>query len=492
MVAVDELHDDAATEDLLASAGDLQSFFDQLGLEVAAGGGGEAAEEELEWLSNKDVFPTVDTMELEPTLMGPRIKVVRRQGRRADEELDWLPSKNAFLEVEMAEPQPAVTKVVSRLGREEVELDWLPNQDAFPAVRIVDPEPAVTKVVRRRRRMLRRRADEELDWLPNKDAYLDLEVETAEPEPAVTKMVLRPRRAGASIAQKAAEPDQRQCSHCGTTKTPHWRAGPDGLRTLCNACDKRHRGEPPVPKYRRLISATFRPAPELHTSMPRRIVQMCRSSATLVDVAVCLASPTRHLSRSPRRTKEAVCRKSRKPFRTARGGNLQASSDQAGLEVAAGRGGEEELEWPSNEDAFPVLEMTELQLSLVEPRTKGVVRQGRRAAEPGQRWCQHCGSMKMPQWRVGLAEEEDKERDWLPNKNAPALETMEPSVVVTRQRRRAAASSPSAATVAELGQRRCWHCGRTETPQWREGPEGPHTLCNACGIRYRRGGLVPE
>lgn len=27
---------------------------------------------------------------------------------------------------------------------------------------------------------------------------------------------------------------------------------------------------------------------------------------------------------------------------------------------------------------------------------------------------------------------------------------------------------------------RCYYCGRTETPQWRTGPEGP--LCNVCGL----------
>ena len=27
---------------------------------------------------------------------------------------------------------------------------------------------------------------------------------------------------------------------------------------------------------------------------------------------------------------------------------------------------------------------------------------------------------------------------------------------------------------------------RAQTPQWREGPTGPRTLCNACGMRYQR------
>ncbi|KAM0852975.1 hypothetical protein ACQ4PT_051391 [Festuca glaucescens] len=31
----------------------------------------------------------------------------------------------------------------------------------------------------------------------------------------------------------------------------------------------------------------------------------------------------------------------------------------------------------------------------------------------------------------------------------------------------------------------CGLCHTTETPQWRTGPDGPGTLCNACDIRYR-------
>lgn len=37
---------------------------------------------------------------------------------------------------------------------------------------------------------------------------------------------------------------------------------------------------------------------------------------------------------------------------------------------------------------------------------------------------------------------------------------------------------------------RCVHCGNTETPLWRGGPDGPKTLCNACGVRYKKGKLV--
>lgn len=41
-------------------------------------------------------------------------------------------------------------------------------------------------------------------------------------------------------------------------------------------------------------------------------------------------------------------------------------------------------------------------------------------------------------------------------------------------------------------QRVCSHCHSPETPQWRAGPDGPGTLCNACGIRYAANRLLPE
>lgn len=32
----------------------------------------------------------------------------------------------------------------------------------------------------------------------------------------------------------------------------------------------------------------------------------------------------------------------------------------------------------------------------------------------------------------------------------------------------------------------CVDCMTTKTPLWRSGPSGPKSLCNACGIRYRK------
>ncbi|XP_071711352.1 GATA transcription factor 12-like [Rutidosis leptorrhynchoides] len=45
---------------------------------------------------------------------------------------------------------------------------------------------------------------------------------------------------------------------------------------------------------------------------------------------------------------------------------------------------------------------------------------------------------------------------------------------------------------SENAVRRCLHCGSDKTPQWRRGPMGPKTLCNACGVRFKSGRLVPE
>ncbi|KAJ8423481.1 hypothetical protein Cgig2_013524 [Carnegiea gigantea] len=54
-------------------------------------------------------------------------------------------------------------------------------------------------------------------------------------------------------------------------------------------------------------------------------------------------------------------------------------------------------------------------------------------------------------------------------------------------------SGPSEAAPEKAGEtRKCMHCAAEKTPQWRAGPMGPKTLCNACGVRYKSGRLVAE
>lgn len=38
--------------------------------------------------------------------------------------------------------------------------------------------------------------------------------------------------------------------------------------------------------------------------------------------------------------------------------------------------------------------------------------------------------------------------------------------------------------------KQCAHCGSKGTPQWRRGPDGAGTLCNACGVKWKHGKLI--
>lgn len=67
----------------------------------------------------------------------------------------------------------------------------------------------------------------------------------------------------------------------------------------------------------------------------------------------------------------------------------------------------------------------------------------------------------------------------------------------TKKKKKVKAPLPTAPTDGgeqngSLPVRKCMHCEITKTPQWRAGPMGPKTLCNACGVRYKSGRLFPE
>ncbi|XP_058077214.1 GATA transcription factor 15 [Magnolia sinica] len=44
----------------------------------------------------------------------------------------------------------------------------------------------------------------------------------------------------------------------------------------------------------------------------------------------------------------------------------------------------------------------------------------------------------------------------------------------------------SAGEVSDELKKSCADCRTTKTPLWRGGPAGPKSLCNACGIKYRK------
>ncbi|XP_074583829.1 GATA transcription factor 7-like [Curcuma longa] len=73
---------------------------------------------------------------------------------------------------------------------------------------------------------------------------------------------------------------ERRCSHCGVQKTPQWRAGPLGAKTLCNACGVRFKSGRLLPEYRPACSPTF--VSHMHSNSHRKVLEMRREKeATL-------------------------------------------------------------------------------------------------------------------------------------------------------------------------------------------------------------------
>ncbi|XP_076938893.1 GATA transcription factor 8-like [Bidens hawaiensis] len=64
----------------------------------------------------------------------------------------------------------------------------------------------------------------------------------------------------------------RKCLHCEITKTPQWRAGPLGPKTLCNACGVRYKSRRLFPEYRPAASPTF--VPTIHSNSHKKVVEM--------------------------------------------------------------------------------------------------------------------------------------------------------------------------------------------------------------------------
>lgn len=76
----------------------------------------------------------------------------------------------------------------------------------------------------------------------------------------------------------------RKCMHCEITKTPQWRAGPMGPKTLCNACGVRYKSGRLFPEYRPAASPTF--CPSLHSNSHKKVLEMrCKGIESSGDLA---------------------------------------------------------------------------------------------------------------------------------------------------------------------------------------------------------------
>jgi hypothetical protein len=71
-----------------------------------------------------------------------------------------------------------------------------------------------------------------------------------------------------------------------------------------------------------------------------------------------------------------------------------------------------------------------------------------------------------------------------PHENNSATTTQTTISLNPRERKRLQRMNRLNRTLKQNPHLRCTFCGTRDTPEWRKGPEGNNTLCNACGIRW--------
>ncbi|GKV53523.1 hypothetical protein SLEP1_g60044 [Rubroshorea leprosula] len=110
-------------------------------------------------------------------------------------------------------------------------------------------------------------ADSEL-ILPKKEHKDDMKGDSEEEEAKV--VMVREGLVGSLEVGSGQQP--RRCSHCLAQKTPQWRAGPLGPKTLCNACGVRYKSGRLLPEYRPAKSPTF--VSYLHSNSHKKVLEM--------------------------------------------------------------------------------------------------------------------------------------------------------------------------------------------------------------------------
>ncbi|KAG6477797.1 hypothetical protein ZIOFF_061228 [Zingiber officinale] len=104
------------------------------------------------------------------------------------------------------------------------------------------------------------------------------------PPPLIKKHKPKKRGRKPKFLPTASGPSgERRCSHCGVQKTPQWRAGPLGAKTLCNACGVRFKSGRLLPEYRPACSPTF--VSHIHSNSHRKVLEMRRKKETEVLTA---------------------------------------------------------------------------------------------------------------------------------------------------------------------------------------------------------------
>ncbi|KAL6571321.1 hypothetical protein OROHE_002964 [Orobanche hederae] len=199
----------------------------------------ESVEEELEWLSNKDAFPAVETCfgilsdnpELIPNHQSP---------------ISVLENSNTNSIGSSVASCPTNYPVGARAKRRRRTAGF---GDLLPSRRCSRPAHAKNAVRNER------------------------EFSLSQSPPAPVPMMTQ----GGGVMG-------RRCLHCQTDKTPQWRAGPMGPKTLCNACGVRYKSGRLFPEYRPASSPTF--SSVQHSNSHRKVVEMRRQKQMGVDISV--------------------------------------------------------------------------------------------------------------------------------------------------------------------------------------------------------------
>ena len=154
---------------------------------------------------------------------------------------------------------------------------------------------------------------------------------------------------------------------------------------------------------------------------------------------------------------------------------------------------EEELEWLSNKDAFPAIEtfvdVLSLQPNISNPNHQNIVSKHEYSTSSTNSNNSTNSSTLLngyQQFKVPV-----RARSKRGNRCRRGIVDISSQQFWWNQPNKEIARADAVITISTIG-RKCQHCGAEKTPQWRAGPSGPKTLCNACGVRYKSGRLVPE
>ncbi|CAN6361969.1 unnamed protein product [Urochloa humidicola] len=120
--------------------------------------------------------------------------------------------------------------------------------------------------------------------------------------------------------------------------------------------------------------------------------------------------------------------------------------------------------------------------------------------------CSNCLSCEAPRWRNGpsgiqmlcnacglrLKPENRSTTIFEEHYDQETKKEQEPGKRPDKKKKMIKKTYVSEELSSQQAERRCTLCMSSKTPQWRCGPLGPKTLCNACGVRYKSGRLLPE